>query len=554
MTGESLARVEKSIDTELALKTLAARPGALALAALLVSSCSRGKLEAFVDVALVPSGFEDFPAEPILDDESGSRVPGDVVDLFGPEGSGNGVAPCLLEPELGSIFPKNWLRPRFRFAPVAGQTLFELRLKSPSERNQLVVYTSANSWTLPAGIWRGVTRNLVEEPISVAIRGLDLSTSPPTPSSALTGTITVSPAEAKGSIVYWSTVFFSATQTGSSILKGFSIGDETVREILRPEQTGGQCVACHSQTPDGRFIGASVSSVISSGEPAHVELHALDGSGVEPDFLTPSARALLGREQQQLPTFSRMHWQPGDHLMVSVLNQDLIWTDLEAGSETEGVGWGLLARPTDPNFRATHPAFNSAGTALAYTSAATGLLTKADGTDVYVLPFRDRRGGTPAPLDGASSANLNEFYAAFAPDDTLVAFNRAPLSADAPSTLGVGFSSSTTYNNPWGELFVVSSQGGVPQRLSANDPPACSGKTSPGVANSWPKWAPESELVGDKRYYFLTFSSGRVDLARPQLYVTPVVVDAAGAVSTYPALYLWNQPPDEGNHTPAWGL
>jgi hypothetical protein len=37
----------------------------------------------------------------------------------------------------------------------------------------------------------------------------------------------------------------------------------------------------------------------------------------------------------------------------------------------------------------------------------------------------------------------------------------------------------------------------------------------------------------------------------PQLYITAVVVDELG-VHTYPSLYLWNQPSDEGNHTPAW--
>jgi hypothetical protein len=30
------------------------------------------------------------------------------------------------------------------------------------------------------------------------------------------------------------------------------------------------------------------------------------------------------------------------------------------------------------------------------------------------------------------------------------------------------------------------------------------------------------------------------------------VISAHGAVSTYGALYLWNQPSTEGNHTPAW--
>ena len=48
----------------------------------------------------------------------------------------------------------------------------------------------------------------------------------------------------------------------------------------------------------------------------------------------------------------------------------------------------------------------------------------------------------------------------------------------------------------------------------------------------------------------MIFSSTRT-AGRPQLYVTPVV-DDGGTVRTYPALYLWNQPATENNHTPAW--
>ena len=50
----------------------------------------------------------------------------------------------------------------------------------------------------------------------------------------------------------------------------------------------------------------------------------------------------------------------------------------------------------------------------------------------------------------------------------------------------------------------------------------------------------------------MTFSSKRGPGAIPQIYVVPVTVDGAGAVTTYPAIYLWNQPSTERNHTPAW--
>ena len=40
--------------------------------------------------------------------------------------------------------------------------------------------------------------------------------------------------------------------------------------------------------------------------------------------------------------------------------------------------------------------------------------------------------------------------------------------------------------------------------------------------------------------------------ANAQLYVTALVADGSGKLTTYPALYLWNQPATDGNHTPSW--
>jgi hypothetical protein len=60
--------------------------------------------------------------------------------------------------------------------------------------------------------------------------------------------------------------------------------------------------------------------------------------------------------------------------------------------------------------------------------------------------------------------------------------------------------------------------------------------------------------AGGKSYYFLVFSSTRNPASNgPQLYVAPIVIEN-GAVKTYAALTLWNQPENENNHTPAWDV
>ena len=122
------------------------------------------------------------------------------------------------------------------------------------------------------------------------------------------------------------------------------------------------------------------------------------------------------------------------------------------------------------------------------------------------------------------------------------------------------------FANPNAEMWVVPLQPGAQaKRLVANDPPSCSGKASPGVNNHWPKWSPTRTTVGTKTYYWMIFSSNRYGIPPvttssggstkivqvSQLYITAVVADEV-SITTYPAIYLWNQPQNRLNTTPAW--
>jgi len=83
---------------------------------------------------------------------------------------------------------------------------------------------------------------------------------------------------------------------------------------------------------------------------------------------------------------------------------------------------------------------------------------------------------------------------------------------------------------------------------------------------------------GGKTYYWLIFSSTRAGLpfnsanfkagllypSEPtsQLYLTAVVDDGTGHLTTYPGVYVWNQPTasaispgsNQSNHTPLWDV
>jgi len=482
-----------------------------------------------------------FPGMPILDGDA----PIDSADLFGPAGSGDPTGgPCLVEPELGALLPDNWLRPRFRWEPTAGENLFELRLHAASEPNDLVVYTTDQTYTMEKLLWLAVSAGVVDEPITVTIRGanFDGTALVGEPSVGSTGPITIAPVGAPGSIVYWTT-------SGGSSLKGFQVGDESVITALTPPQVamptnGGPvtCIGCHTSTPDGLYASfvaqAPWTNALGSIEAASV--------GASPPFLGAGASSFLASSTELgIHSYSKAHWSNGDHVMVTPSGQnsdsELIWVDLEATSAAQGTAWGYLARNGDA-VGAGSPTWSHDGNEIVYvstTSQFTGRLG-AGSADLYSVPYANRQGGTATPIPGASTAEYNEYYPTLSPDDAFIAYNRIPNGSDM-------------YDAAAGEVFVIPKAGGTPTRILANDPPACGGKASPGVTNSWPKWAPQAQLSGGKTYYWMVFSSRRGETGTPQLYLTGVVVEGS-TVTTYPALYLWNQPPDESNHTPAWDV
>lgn len=463
--------------------------------------------------------------------------------VAGSPDAGSG-GPCLYEPEIGSLFPNNWLRPRFRFTAAASENLFEIKLVVPNEVSPLVVYTTKSKYILDKALWQTIT-SIGYGTVHVTVRSATVDAAGKLTAGPFKGTegdIEVAPpqVQATGSVLYWTT-------SGGTVLKGFTIGDETVQSVITPAAAQTQCVACHTSTPDGLYAGLTGSTNPNDGTPSSITIRSVDGKATEPPFLTASAKQLLAR-QQYAPTFSKAHWQDKDHTVLTMLNvgmkTEIAWTDLEAASTAQGVGWDVLARTGDPG-AASSAVLSHDGTKVGYVStSATGAGVIAGEGVIYTVPYGNRKGGAAAKVTGASDVAFNQYYPAFSSDDQLLAFNRVPAGASA-----------TSYNNAAAEVFVVPSAGGTATRLAANDPPAClTSKKSPGITNSWPKWAPETRTAAGKSYYFLVFSSTRNPAsAGPQLYVAPIVVEN-GTVKTYAALMLWNQPDAENNHTPAWDV
>ncbi len=249
-----------------------------------------------------------------------------------------------------------------------------------------------------------------------------------------------------------------------------------------------------------------------------------------------------------------------------------------------GTTWGFLARTGDPNPGVEFPNWSHDGTKVVYVSTDAGEDGRlASGkADLYTVPFNNKQGGMATAVSGASDPNIAEYYPAFSEDDQFIAFDLAKM--QGPNGM---------YFNEYGEIYIIPAGGGTATRLAANDPVACpvsfvqngqtliTTPTSPGVTNSWPKWSPDVESCPDgNTYYWIVFSSARLQMPfntanwagspspspdgpTSQLYMTGVSVDGSGKITTYPALYIWNQPTTslstapipgqpQSNHTPVW--
>ena len=401
------------------------------------------------------------------------------------------------------------------------------------------MFTRNPSTALPADLWNRLRYSVVDQPITVTVRALTADAAGAVqlaPSAPATTTFAVAPVDAPGKIVYWALADDMGTKVGS--LKGFGIGEESVRDVLVPSQVASRassetCVGCHAATPDGDGVGFShgADTTTSPTSPTSGQ----GSAGALPGYVNAGAMSTM-QTLRGIPAYSK---EPLERRRSRRAAQR--YRDAELGPGRRHA-IGTLARTGDAN-KATEPAWSHDGNTVVYVSATSLIDGRLDNgpADLYAIPYANRAGGAAKPLTGASDPGATEFYPSFSPDDSLIAFTRVA---------GNG----SSYSNPRVGGLRGSVRGtAAAVRLAANDAAACQTTlASPGLTNDWPKWSPHATTANGKTYYWLTFSSKRMGTANAQLYVTALVADGSGKLTTYPALYLWNQPATDGNHTPSW--
>ena len=505
------------------------------------------------------SACTDFPEAAILD----GTATADAKAKFGDSSAGGPAGACITEPVDGAMVPRNWWRPRIHFTPQAGESLFEIRLHADIEKNDLVVYTSKNSFLVPDTAWKGVAAHAAK--ITITVRGTSAAGGA---ISKAQSTLNIAPVDAGGAMVYWATTSVEESTTTSKLV-GFQVGEEGTVDALRVDdvkeaglfdEAGGvkpspsvmsagavaaaaghvSCIGCHTSTPDGSAVafkdGWPWAGILASVEKGSV--------GQRPAYVTD-----VGAREIQQPfvgtfTFSPAYWSDSARLAVSIYGapalskgwtgvgrnivtaSELTWFDLAAPGSmpTDGAGvstaivgdldktWGFITRTGDTR-AAVMPDWSHDGKTIVYTSTQqiagghVGGLSAADGVTPLTTPTESDIYSVPFNAKAGGAATPVAGAA-----DPGIAEYYPDFSADDQfvAYTRVGNTNGYFYYRADGEVAIVKASGGTPVRLKANAPPACTNEASPGVLNSWPKWSPsvESDAAGNK-YYFLVFSSAR---------------------------------------------
>jgi hypothetical protein len=498
---------------------------------------------------------DDFPSAPVLD--SAGMPSGNPQALFGDAGTGTSAGgPCLVEPADGALYPKNWLRPRVYWTPgSSSQKLFEVRVHSDFESNDLVVYTTNNYYALDESIWQIIakgtvndagllsTGHLVGTEVTFTVRATATGGGPPAIST--TAKILIAPAIADGALVYWTTADFDNSATNTT-LQGFHVGDEgtapalTSAQVAQPVRatplSGANlntqfqqvfCIGCHTASPDGSYVAfnaqwpwpialASIQQTSTGAKPPWLSNGAMqnlspDLNGLYNTYYAPPAvnQIMLG-----MSTFSEAHYKSGDRILVASIGaawdstsltdpgaatgvvSDLAWFNLEWDNATTGDGGVVTAgMPVATPCIAPSPAPNPTQPCIApaaSTNGGWGLIQRQGDTNSAGSPSWSHN------LDGQTD---------------LLAYSSTNVGTK-DGRMDCAVASSCT-----SDVFIVPYGGGAAGAGGAGGMASgLPGASDPKYNEYYPAWSPDDKLIAFNR---VPVNTSMYDQPKAEIYVVP---------------------------------
>ncbi len=395
---------------------------------------------------------------------------------------------ALVYPPDGVNIPRNTPSIHFQW-PDLGAEAYQLRFTSGI--TDIGVVTRETSWEADEATWQQLAATNAGGTVDVTLAASIAGEV----HEAAPITVQVNRMDARGSIIYWS--------TSAAGLREIPYG-EPANEYLTSGQSG-YCVGCHAISSQGYVAftydgGDGPMGVKRTDDLTDVVSH---GGGINANFKTfsPDGRYLLGAFRGALTLYDGV---------------------------TGATLWDVGVDGT-----ATHVDWSPDGSRVAL------VLTETHHADwVFeggVIAVMDHVGdgefGEPRVVaDFGDDTNL--YYPAWSPDSEWLAFNR---------------STGDSYDDVDAELYVVDPDQGDPVRLDAAN-------LSTELTNSWPRWGP----LPDDDILWLAFASkrtyGNVVSGTPQIWLTAFdpALAKQQADPSWPAFWLPDQEPYEGNHIPVW--
>lgn len=448
-------------------------------------------------------------------------APADAPDRFG--GADDPArAPELVYPSDGVVVPPNMRELEFHYLD-GGNTIFELAFRAPGLDLRVYfgcpeavgggcVYTPDEEvWTALATAARGAG------PIPYTLRGTDGTSV----GSAVEQDLTFAEEDITGGLYYW------AAGLGQIMRYEWGRRGAEAEVFLDRGRTGAlMCVGCHAVSRDGRRIAVGLDvpgSILETYDVAtRSELFSRGGATFPPSpqeatFFTfsPDANLIVGGAGRGLDIY---HASSGD-VAVPAVAPDATMPDWSPD------GMNIVYVRTD-----TPPPFNSASV-----SSGSIATIRLEGTVWRPGPVLVERAGE------------NNFYPAYSPDGSWVAFVRSPSNTNSMGDDPEGMIARVSD----AQLWVVGADGtSAPVRLDATD----------GFADSWPKWDPSAYVDRGRALFWISFASRRAyglrlaEDERSQLWMAAFRPDDArgGLDPASPAIRIPFQELESANHLPQW--
>lgn len=462
----------------------------------------------------------------------GGGVPSDVEALFAAATPGTATT-NVLYPLEGAVMPANVYPPTVQWEPAgAAEDLFRVVVSEPGVTITRYLAASdpgfAHAWLIDRDAWRAVadTGPATDVTTTIAVDRLERATSTLAPSGPRT--VRLARGNIYGRVYYW---VLNRGRTETLDPRTATTTPTVPSPAAAPD--GQRCVACHTVSPNGRWLHG----------------HRIDGAMMHFDLTTSlAADPAPMRFGAGAALITSGSFDPtGDHMVgMSGWTGPLIIMDANTGMGMPATGL--------PTSGASFPFWSYDGNSVLYAGNATGDVSGHPVSgDVYVTPRAadgsmafgpEVRLHEGASLSGAFEGGTCDSHPVYSPDDAIVVFQHGPRTFSfIPGEPTI----------PAGALYAMAPDGTDLTRLDN----ATGGAAA--ASAYWPSFAPyvTDEREGH-RYYWLAFYSRRPygnTLAGAhdvrQLWIAAVDTAASGDPSFVP-YWLPGQDRDVNNVSAYW--